>query len=113
MLIFVTSDKGGTGRSVTSCNVMYRRALQGGNVCYLDFDFGSPTAGAVFELAAAATGTDNGGLHSYLQGRGVGPERGNGWAGFDRESLRQPPSRGGPLLPFSRRRGGGAVSPAR
>ena len=32
MLVFATSDKGGTGRSVTSSNVVYRRALQGGDV---------------------------------------------------------------------------------
>ena len=50
MLIFATSDKGGTGRSVTSCNIAYRRALQGNDVCYLDFDFGSPTAGAIFNI---------------------------------------------------------------
>jgi hypothetical protein len=29
MLIFATSDKGGTGRSVTSTNLAYRHALQG------------------------------------------------------------------------------------
>ncbi|MFL6113172.1 MAG: ParA family protein, partial [Catenulispora sp.] len=36
MLIFATSDKGGTGRSVTSCNMAYRRALRGEQVAYLD-----------------------------------------------------------------------------
>ena len=48
MLVFATSDKGGTGRSVTSCNIAYRLSLQGNDVVYLDFDFGSPTAGAIF-----------------------------------------------------------------
>jgi len=36
VLVFATSDKGGTGRSVTSSNVMYRRALQGSDVAYLE-----------------------------------------------------------------------------
>ena len=47
MLIFSASDKGGTGRSVTSANLAYHRAMAGDDVCYLDFDFGSPTAAAV------------------------------------------------------------------
>lgn len=107
MLIFATSDKGGTGRSVTSCNVMYRRALQGSDVCYLDFDFGSPTAGAVFELMSAATGTDGGGLHSYLQGRAVSPARLDVWAQSDRESLRARPTGAGQLVLFPGDLGGG------
>ena len=60
MLIFATSDKGGTGRSVTSSNMLYRSALQGSDVCYLDFDFGSPTAGAIFNIAAMVHGTTPG-----------------------------------------------------
>jgi septum formation inhibitor-activating ATPase MinD len=40
MIVFATSDKGGTGRSVTSSNIVYRRALQGNDTCYVDFDFG-------------------------------------------------------------------------
>jgi len=66
VLIFATSDKGGTGRSVTSCNVAYRRALQGDDVAYLDFDFGSPTAGAIFDVPKAERGVDSSGLHSYF-----------------------------------------------
>lgn len=50
MLVFSTSDKGGTGRSVTSCNIAYRLCMSGRNVAYVDFDFGSPTAGALFEI---------------------------------------------------------------
>ena len=69
MLVFATSDKGGTGRSVTSSNLVYRRALTGANVCYLDFDFGSPTAGAIFQLSDLGQGIADGGLHSYLRGR--------------------------------------------
>ena len=66
MLIFATSDKGGTGRSVTSCNMAYRRALQGEQVAYLDFDFGSPTAGAIFDVPKAERGVDSSGLHSFF-----------------------------------------------
>lgn len=107
MLIFATSDKGGTGRSVTSCNVMYRRALQGSDVCYLDFDFGSPTAGAVFEVAAAATGVESAGLHSYLKGRVVDPTRLDLWSQSDREMLRSRPVGAGQFTLFPGDRGGG------
>ena len=70
MIVVATSDKGGTGRSVTGSNVVYRRALQGGDVCYVDFDLGSPTAGAIFGVSALTRGTTTGkGTHSYLQGR--------------------------------------------
>jgi hypothetical protein len=107
MLIFATSDKGGTGRSVTSCNMMYRRALQGSDVCYLDFDFGSPTAGAVFEVTSITTGTDRGGLHSYLQGRRHQPVRLDMWTESDREALRQRPTGAGELTLFPGDRAGG------
>ncbi|NUP47640.1 MAG: ParA family protein [Catenulispora sp.] len=66
MLVFAASDKGGTGRSVTSCNVAYRLALRGEAVAYLDFDFGSPTAGAVLDIPKAERGVDGSGLHSYF-----------------------------------------------
>ncbi|MDQ3274112.1 MAG: SCO2523 family variant P-loop protein [Actinomycetota bacterium] len=98
MLIFATSDKGGTGRSVTSSNVMYRRALQGGDVCYLDFDFGSPTAGTIFNIPAATRGTLNGGLHSYLQGKLNEPEQLDVWSESDRTSLRHRPPGAGRLV---------------
>lgn len=69
LLVFSTSDKGGTGRSVTSCNIAYRLSIQGRNVAYLDFDFGSPTAGALFEIDRMDRGTTEGnGLHRYLTG---------------------------------------------
>ena len=65
MIIIATSDTGGTGRSVTGSNVVYRRALQGSDVCYVDFDFGSPTAGAIFGISALNRGTTTGkGTHS-------------------------------------------------
>ncbi|KPM51178.1 DNA-binding protein [Frankia sp. R43] len=81
MIIFATSDKGGTGRSVTSCNVAYRRAVQGSDVCYLDFDFGSPTAGAILGVEEAGQGTSSGrGLHAYLAGRAAETEQIDVWA---------------------------------
>jgi hypothetical protein len=98
VLVFATSDKGGTGRSVTSSNVIYRRAIQGGDVCYLDFNFGSPTAGAIFNIAAAVRGTLNGGLHSYLQGELNEPERLDVWSESDRVCLRDRPMGAGRLV---------------
>ena len=86
MLYFATSDKGGTGRSVTSSNVAYRRALQGSDVAYLDFDFGSPTAGAIFSISAAERGTNFGGLHNYLGSLVEEPARLDIWAHSDRFS---------------------------
>jgi len=52
VLVFASSDKGGTGRSVTSCNIAFHLA-QRLDVAYLDFDFGSPTAAAVFDVDLA------------------------------------------------------------
>lgn len=98
MLVFATSDKGGTGRSVTSSNVLYRRALQGSDVAYLDFDFGSPTAGAIFNINSAVRGTDQGGLHSYLRGDVPEPVRLDVWSESERESLRGRPDGSGRLV---------------
>lgn len=98
MLVFATSDKGGTGRSVTSSNVAYRRAVQGGDVCYLDFDFGSPTAGSIFNIPAAPHGTGNGGLHSYFQGKLNNPEQLDVWSESDRTALRSRPASAGRLV---------------
>jgi hypothetical protein len=97
VFVFATSDKGGTGRSVTSCNVMYRRALMGSDVCYLDFDFGSPTAGSIFEIDEVERGTLRGGLHSYLYGRIDTPHRLDVWSDSNRASLRNPPDGAGAL----------------
>lgn len=107
MLVFATSDKGGTGRSVTSSNVVYRRALQGGDACYLDFDFGSPTAGAIFNIDAVANGVPAGGLHSYLLGRVATPERFDVWSASDRVSLRGRPPGAGRLMLYPGDIGGG------
>jgi hypothetical protein len=92
VIIIAASDKGGTCRSVTGSNVMYRRALQGSDVCYVDFDFGSPTAGAIFGISALARGTTTGkGTHSYLLGRSSADELWDVWQHSDRISLRQRP----------------------
>ncbi|HEY9390622.1 MAG TPA: SCO2523 family variant P-loop protein [Mycobacteriales bacterium] len=98
MLIFATSDKGGTGRSVTSSNMAYRRALRGSDVCYVDFDFGSPTAGAIFNINSLLHGTTSGGLHSYLLGRIAQPDSVDVWTSSDRRSLRNPPPGVGRLV---------------
>jgi hypothetical protein len=98
MLVFAASDKGGTGRSVTSSNVLYRSALQGNDVCYLDFDFGSPTAGAIFDLVSVERGTLDGGLHSYLQGALAEPQRLEIWTESDRHSLRTRPFGAGRMV---------------
>ena len=107
MLIFATSDKGGTGRSVTSCNLAYRHALQGKDACYLDFDFGSPTAGAIFDLPDALAGVAGGGLHSYLIDGHTEPREINIWTASQREALRGRPGGAGELtlLPGDRGRG--------
>ncbi|MCG5220008.1 SCO2523 family variant P-loop protein [Streptosporangium sp. KLBMP 9127] len=98
MLVFAISDKGGTGRSVTSSNIVYRRALRGNDVCYLDFDFGSPTAGAIFNVSTAERGTDRGGMHSYLQEKVAEPYRVDVWTSSDRSALRGKPPGAGQLV---------------
>lgn len=107
MLIFATSDKGGTGRSVTSCNLAYRRALQGSDVCYLDFDFGSPTAGAVLHISSVFQGTRDGGLHSYLRGTVAEPQQLDVWSESERNSLRARPPGAGRLVLVPGDAGGG------
>lgn len=107
MLIFATSDKGGTGRSVTSSNILYRSALQGSDVCYLDFDFGSPTSGAIFNIPGVLHGTTQGGLHSYLHGVVADPQRVEIWQQSDRSSLRNRPPGAGRLVLLPGDSGGG------
>ncbi|MCC5581519.1 ParA family protein [Microtetraspora sp. AC03309] len=110
MLVFAISDKGGTGRSVTSSNIVYRRALQGSDVCYLDFDFGSPTAGAIFSVSSVARGTAQGGMHRYLEGRIADPHRIDIWSESDREGLRTKPPGAGQMVLFPGDEGGGEFS---
>lgn len=98
MLVFATSDKGGTGRSVTSANIAYRRALQGSDVAYLDFDFGSPTAGTIFSIDAVVRGTAEGGLHACLRGETDRPQRVDAWNESERSSLRGRPDGAGQLV---------------
>jgi len=98
VLVFATSDKGGTGRSVTSANIVYRAALDGANACYLDFDFGSPTAGAIFHLGDYSRGAQGGiGMHSYLVDGGANPASVNIWDRSDRAGLRGRPRGAGRL----------------
>jgi hypothetical protein len=99
MIIIATSDKGGTGRSVTSSNVVYRHALQGSDACYVDFDFGSPTAGAIFGISELTRGTTTGkGTHSLLLGRSPVEEHWDIWRHCDRADLRQRPPGTGRLV---------------
>jgi hypothetical protein len=107
MLVFATSDKGGTGRSVTSSNMVYRRALQGSDVCYLDFDFGSPTAGSIFQIDAVERGSPVGGLHAYLKGEVAEAQRLSVWDSSDRTSLRGRPDGAGQLVLYPGDMGGG------
>lgn len=100
MLIFSSSDKGGTGRSVTSCNLAYRLSLLGRDVAYLDFDFGSPTAGAIFELPKLERGTQDGGLHSYILGEATEPVRVDIRKATERTSLQERPPGSGKLTLF-------------
>jgi hypothetical protein len=111
MIVIATSDKGGTGRSVTGSNVVYRRALQGGDVCYVDFDFGSPTAGAIFGIGALSRGTTAAkGTHSYLLGRAPTEEQWDVWQHSDRPDLRQRPPGTGRLALIPGDSGGGEFS---
>ncbi|WP_227980982.1 SCO2523 family variant P-loop protein [Nocardia spumae] len=96
--MFSTSDKGGTGRSVTSCNLAYRLCATGRNVAYVDFDFGSPTAGALFEISTVERGIPGNGVHSYLLGDTGTATRIDVGARTDRVELRRIASRSGRLV---------------
>ncbi|MFY1684255.1 SCO2523 family variant P-loop protein [Micromonospora sp. WMMD730] len=111
MLVFVTSPKGGTGRSVTAANIAYRSALAGRSTCYLDYDFGSPTAGITFQIPQAVNGVEGsgpsrGGLHQYLLGQIPSPERLDVWGTSERASLRQRPVGSGSLVLLPGQRNG-------
>lgn len=98
MFVFAASDKGGTGRSVTSANLAYHRAVAGYDVAYVDFDFGSPTAPAVFDVPDLERGVPGGGgLHSYLEGRADDPVRVDVWRRTEHPVLRRRPSGSGRL----------------
>lgn len=107
MLVFATSDKGGTGRSVTTSNVAYQSAIAGHDVCYLDFDFGSPTAGSVFDVDAGRLGVRAGGLHSYLLGKVAEPRRIDVFAETERDSVKDRAYDAGRLILLPGDSGGG------
>jgi hypothetical protein len=108
VIVFAASDKGGTGRSVTSSNILYRAALDGYDACYVDLDLGSPTAGAIFGAESLARGTTSGrGLHSYLEGRVAEPQWCDLWTASDRVSLRHRPAGAGRLVLVPGDAGGG------
>ena len=107
MLVFATSDKGGTGRSVTSCNIAYQAALQARNTAYVDFDFGSPTAGTIFSLDDVSRGTTEGGVHSLLRGEVIEPHRLDVWHEAERSSIRSRPDGAGDLVLYPGDSGGG------
>ncbi|GAA1429464.1 SCO2523 family variant P-loop protein [Streptomyces thermospinosisporus] len=98
MLIFAVSDKGGAGRTVTSANLAYHRTLAGDDVCYLDFDFGSPTAADVFDVADARRATEDRGLHAHLLGETGEPARIDVWSETEHPVLRSPPPGCGRLI---------------
>jgi hypothetical protein len=110
MLVFAASDKGGTGRSVTSCNIVYRQALRGLDACYLDFDFGSPTAGMIFHVESVGRGTRKGGVHSYLQGVAASPDHVDVWTESERPGIRGRPPGAGRLTLFPGDLSGGEFS---
>jgi hypothetical protein len=105
VLVFAASDKGGTGRSVTSCNIAYHLA-QGEDVAYLDFDFGSPTSGAIFEIAKAERGVERHGLHSYFTHGATDPRQLDVWHSTSRTDLRGANVRPGRLSLFAGEQGG-------
>jgi hypothetical protein len=109
VLVFASSDKGGTGRSVTSCNIAYHLAQQR-NVAYLDFDFGSPTAGAIFEIVKAERGVEDSGLHSYIEGDVADPRQIDVWRNASRADLRKANSSSGRLVFFPGDKGGAEFS---
>jgi hypothetical protein len=107
VLVFAASDKGGTGRSVTSANLAYQRALAGDHVAYVDFDFGSPTAAAVFDVPGAMRGIEDRGLHSYLEGEVAEPVRIDVWRQTEHPLLRTRPNQSGRLVLLPGDAGGG------
>ncbi|WP_436773369.1 SCO2523 family variant P-loop protein [Yinghuangia sp. YIM S09857] len=110
MLIVATSDKGGAGRSVSIANIAYRRALQGDDVCYADFDFGSATGAHLFEVVRAQEDIPGSGLHSYLQGRVSEPKRIPVWTHSKRQGLRRRLGGAGRLTFFPGDEGGGELA---
>ncbi|MFJ6069301.1 SCO2523 family variant P-loop protein [Streptomyces sp. NPDC093065] len=107
MLVFAASDKGGTGRSVTGANLAYHHALDGANVCFLDFDFGSPTAATVFDLPDVRSVAEGIGLHAYLAGAVSEPLRVDVWSRTEHLDLRHQSAGSGRLVLVPGDRSGG------
>ena len=108
MLIFATSDKGGTGRSVTSSNVALpqraagqRRLLPRLRLRLADRRARSSTS------RRWCTAPPHGGLHSYLHGAVADPHRVEIWQESDRTSLRGRPPGAGRLVLLPGDSGGG------
>lgn len=111
MLVFSVSDKGGTGRSVTSCNMAYRLSMDGLKVAYVDFDLGSPTAGGIFEMTRLDTGLlGGGGLHDYLLGESGIPTPLSVRSETSRAQLSQSRHPSGRLVLFPGDRGGSEIN---
>nr|BFE56577.1 SCO2523 family variant P-loop protein [Dactylosporangium thailandense] len=87
MLAFACAVDGGSGRSVTGANLLFRSALQGRDVCYLDLD--PPTARALFRVEEPLGGIDDS-VHEYLESRVAEPRRIDVWSESERETLRRP-----------------------
>lgn len=99
MIVFAASGKGGVGQSVTSCNLAYRLSLHGISTAYVDFDLGSPSAGAVFEIGSVDSGAETGnGLLSYLLGHDSIHRRVDVRASTHRKALHSRRSRGAALV---------------
>jgi hypothetical protein len=107
MLVFTAAGKGGAGQTVTGCNMAYQLALMGDDVAYLDFDFGRPSAGTVFEIEAAAQGLDRDGIRSFLLGNGPRPAELDVAAQTTATALRDRTHRAGRLVLLPGDRGAG------
>jgi hypothetical protein len=109
VIYVVAAASGGSGRTVVAGNVAYRLALAGRNVCYVDFNFEAPTAGALFGAESVRWGTSSKhGLHSYLMGNHAEAERLNVWQEGD--GLGRRPTGAGRLALLPGDRGGGEFS---
>jgi hypothetical protein len=107
MLVFAASNNGGAGRTVTTANLAYQSALAGRDVCFLDFDFGSPTAGLVFGIDPGKLDPEAGGLQSFLLGRVDQPHRYDVFAATERRDLSERSPAAGRLVLLPGDRAGG------
>lgn len=73
----------------------------------MDFDFGSPTAAAVFDVPSALRGTEEQGLHSYLEGEVTEPASIDVWRQTEHQVLRSRQNQSGRLVLYPGDAGGG------